>query len=267
VRYVALLRGAFALAWREGTAYRFSFAMSFLVIALPFTLQVFLWRAVFSGRASLAGYSFSRMVAYYVLALLLFDFVQPTLLYDVADDIKSGNLAAHLLRPVPYPLWSAGVRFGSQAVYLVVVALTVGLISWLLVVLGYLNPGEWSLERAAAFLLVFALAWLVGLLLSLAVSFAVFFTEDASGLSKVVGFVFPLFSGALIPLDLLPRWLQIIGKYLPFRWLVYEPIRVFSGRAALLDVLPALLAWALLAALLAWLLWRAGEARFTAVGG
>ena len=41
-----------------------------------------------------------------------------------------------------------------------------------------------------------------------------------------------------------------IGEYLPFRWLIYEPIRVFSGRAALLDALPALLGW---------LLWRVGE--------
>jgi len=151
--------------------------MSFLVVALPFTLQVFLWRAVFLGRESLAGYSFSQMVAYCVLALLLFDFVQPTLLYDVADDIKNGNLAAHLLRPVPYPLWSAGVRFGSQAVYVVVVASTIGLVLWMLLMLGYLNPREWSLERAAAFHWVFALAWLAGLLPSLAVSFAVYSSQ------------------------------------------------------------------------------------------
>ncbi|WP_457637666.1 ABC transporter permease [Oceanithermus sp.] len=267
MRFLAIARSAFALSWREATAYRLNFAMSFLVIAVPFVLQVFLWGAVFSGRAQVAGYSLSGIITYYVLALFLYDFVQPVILYDVSNDIKTGTLAAHLLRPLPYPLWALTVRVGSQAVYLVVVTAIVGAGAVLLGGAGYLSGGDFSVAGLVRFFAVFLAAWLLGLLLSLAASFAVFFTEDAAGLGKLVSFVFPLLSGSLIPLDMLPGWIRSACYYLPFRWLVYEPIRVYGGQQPLAQALLAIAGWAGLAAALVWLLWRAGEARFTAVGG
>lgn len=267
MRLLAIARSTIALSWREATAYRFNFAMSFLVIAVPFLLQVFLWVAVFSGRGQVAGYSLSGIIVYYLLALFLYDFVHPVVLYDVSNDIKTGELASHLLRPLPYPLWALAVRLGSQAVYLALVTVVVGggaaLLSWA----GYLSMSELSVASLLRFAAVFLAAWLLGLLFSLATSFAVFFTEDATGLSKLVSFVFPLFSGSLIPLDMLPGWLKTICYYLPFRWLVYEPIRVYSGQQPLAQALLAIAGWAGLVAALVWLLWRAGEARFTAVGG
>jgi len=267
MRLLAIARSTASLSWREATAYRFNFAMSFLVIAIPFLLQVFLWRAVFSGRSEVAGYSLSQMIVYYVLALFLFDFVHPTILYDVSEDIKSGELSVHLLRPLPYPIWAFAVRLGSQAVYLAVVAVTVGGGALLLGWAGYLSAGDFSLAGLLRFVVVFLAAWLLGLLLSLAASFAVFFTEDAAGLSKLVSFVFPLLSGSLIPLDMLPGWIKNICYYLPFRWLVYEPIRVYTGQQPLAPTILALLGWVIVTAAIVWLLWRVGIVRFTAVGG
>ncbi len=257
----------FRLAWREATTYRFNFAMSFMVIALPFVLQVFLWSAVFRGREQLAGRSLSEMIVYYLLVLLVFDFVQPTVLFDVSDDIKSGTLALHLIRPLPYPVWSLVLRLGSQTIYLAIVATTVAAGVLLLGFLGVVNLGELLTARLASFAAVFLLAWLVGAVSSLAVSFVVFFTEDAAGVSKLVAFLFPLLSGSLIPLDLLPGWLKALSGYLPFRWLVYEPIRVFTGQQTPGAALLGLAAWGALTSAVAWLLWRSGKARFTAVGG
>jgi len=257
----------FRLAWREATSYRFNFAMSFMVIALPFVLQVFLWTAVFRGREDLAGRSLSEMIVYYLLVLLVFDFVQPTVLFDVSDDIKSGTLALHLIRPLPYPIWSLVLRLGSQTIYLAIVAATAAAGALLLGFLGVVNLGDLLTARLASFAAVFLLAWLVGAVSSLAVSFVVFFTEDAAGVSKLIAFLFPLLSGSLIPLDLLPGWIRVLGDYLPFRWLVYEPIRVFAGQQTLGTALIGLASWGTLISAVAWLLWRSGKARFTAVGG
>jgi len=42
-----------------------------------------------------------------------------------------------------------------------------------------------------------------------------------------------IFSGSTVPLWFYPDWLNIVGLFLPFRLMAFEPIRIFMGHADL----------------------------------
>jgi ABC-2 type transport system permease protein len=82
--------------------------------------------------------------------------------------------------------------------------------------------------------------------------------------------LFSLFSGYLMPLSLLPRWLGTIAAWLPFRGMLSIPVEILvtpHDRGELVHLLAVQAAWAAGALALALAVWRAGVKRFESVGG
>jgi ABC-2 type transport system permease protein len=81
------------------------------------------------------------------------------------------------------------------------------------------------------------IAFLISLLLGHAVIFLfnwifaclAFYTTEAWGLGMVQQSVTTFFSGALIPLAIMPDWLQSITLSLPFAQALYVPVSLLSG--------------------------------------
>lgn len=251
-----------ALTVRDLSAYRVNFFLSFLVIALPFFLQVFFWQAVAGDSGTVGPYTLSRLITYYILALLLHDFAFPTVRVEIAEDIKRGTLSAHLVHPYPYPLYAFFTLLGSHLVYLgAVISLILAL------VLGFRSFWVLSWADLGRFALIFLLAWSLGMVLSLSMSFLAFFLEDVWGLQRVITLGVPLFSGLILPLDLFPAPLRWLSLMFPFRWMVYDPIQVALGTRSFSGVALVILGWLLAGCLLACVLWRRGLRVYTATGG
>ncbi len=250
------------LTLRELSAYRVHFFLSFLVIALPFFLQVFFWKAVVGASGTVGSYSLAQLITYALLALLVHDFAFPSVRVEIAEDIKQGDLSVHLLRPYPYPLYAFVTLLGSHVVYLSVVILCV-----LALMAGYRSLWVLPWTHWIRFVPVFFLAWLLGMVLSVALSFTAFFMEDVWGLQRMVSLLVPLLSGLLLPLDLFPEPLQGLSLVFPFRWMVYEPIRVALGLQSPGPVIAALCGWLGVSGALAYILWRRGLRVYTATGG
>ncbi len=98
----------FRIALEERLAYRGDFALGTLMRFLPIITQIFLWWAVFDSigsdgvqQARLAGYSFSEMVAYYLLSMLGRAFSSmPGLASSVAKQIREGEIKKFLIQPI-----------------------------------------------------------------------------------------------------------------------------------------------------------------------
>ena len=62
----------FRIGLEERLVYRADFALGTLMRFLPIITQIFLWAAVFEsvGSGRVAGYTYSNMVAYYLLTML-----------------------------------------------------------------------------------------------------------------------------------------------------------------------------------------------------
>jgi ABC-2 type transport system permease protein len=79
-----------------------------------------------------------------------------------------------------------------------------------------------------------------------------------------------LLSGRLVPLKLMPEWVQTLANFLPFKWTFGYPIESLVGDLSTRELLLGLGAqvlWILLGLALFRIAWRAAIKRFSAVGG
>jgi ABC-2 type transport system permease protein len=82
--------------------------------------------------------------------------------------------------------------------------------------------------------------------------------------------MFFIFSGYLMPLELLPTWLHSIVRATPFPYVLGFPVETMLGLSSRAQALTSLgIEWAYAVGLLglALLLWRRGLTRFAAYGG
>ncbi|MCX4241669.1 ABC transporter permease [Paraliomyxa miuraensis] len=176
---------------------------------------------------------------------------------DVEQLIRSGNVAYELVRPVDlHGLWLArAVAQRTAPVLLRCLPMVVLAYS----VFGMAGPAGPLPALAFAVSLCATVALSAALTALLSVS--TFFTLTGRGLHSLVIGVLNLMSGAIIPLPLLPEWIQPLVRVLPFRGLLDTPFRLYMGHLppeAALQAVGHQLLWTVLLVLAGrWLLARA----------
>ncbi|MFJ5716707.1 ABC transporter permease [Neobacillus sp. NPDC093127] len=147
---------------------------------------------------------------------------------ELFDLITSGNIAYELCRPSGlYGFWYAKLLAQRLSSAL--------LRCFPILLVAFLLPKPYKLEPPPSIwaFLLFLSALLLGLLLLVAISMflyiSVFITLSPMGSLLVFGVLSEFFAGLVIPVPLMPVWLQKIAYVLPFRWTADFPFRVYSG--------------------------------------
>ena len=97
-----------------------------------------------------------------------------------------------------------------------------------------------------------------------------FFLESAIGVFELWLGVHAIFSGYLVPLELLPSWVGAAAQVLPFRSMLAFPVETLVGLLRPGEALRQLaIQWAYVVLAFAGALaaWRSGVRRFAAYGG
>src|SRR5437762_13877074 len=84
-----------------------------------------LWRAIYAGKASdVAGYSLAQMISYYLIVTIV-DALTAVNEDDwqIATDIKDGNISQFLLKPIDYLAYRLVLFFSGRVTYLAVAAI------------------------------------------------------------------------------------------------------------------------------------------------
>jgi len=113
-----------------------------------------------------------------------------------------------------------------------------------------------------AYLIRTMLLWLLGMIS--------FWTTRVSAIFELYFALELLLSGRLVPLSLMPEWVQQWASYLPFKWAFQFPIEALVGQFTPEQLLAGLgmqVFWIAVGAGLVEMVWRFGVRRFTAVGG
>lgn len=188
----------------------------------------------------------------------------PPLHTDVEDDVRSGDLAYRLARPVSYPLAKLAEGLGDLAVRMAGLA-PVGLLFALLLTGTFPTaPGRmlWLLPLGlGAGVLALAIHFMIGL--------TSFWLHDCRPIQWVWQKATFLLGGLLLPLELYPPWLRAVAELSPVPAMLHGPGSVALGLdpGAIALVLARQLLWIGVAlATLAWL-FRRGVARLELGGG
>lgn len=146
---------------------------------------------------------------------------------DVEQLVRSGNVVYELLRPVDlHGLWLArALALRTAPVLLRSVPI------FMLGALGVLElAGPASIAAALAFgVSLVATAFLSAALTTL-LSVSMVLTISGRGVHVLTVAVVNFFSGAILPLPLLPEWIQPVAAVLPFRGLLDTPFRLYLGQ-------------------------------------
>jgi ABC-2 type transport system permease protein len=142
--------------------------------------------------------------------------------------ITSGNIAYELCRPCElYGFWYA--KLIAQRLSGALLRCTPILIVAFLLPEPYSMPLPPSFSAFGLFVLTLALGLLVLVSISMFIYISVFITMSPVGSLLMIGVVGDFLAGQIIPVPLMPSWLQRIAYIMPFRLASDLPFRIYSG--------------------------------------
>jgi ABC-2 type transport system permease protein len=178
--------------------------------------------------------------------------------------IREGQIAGQLLKPM-HPLnYDIGDIAGWKFVSIVLwIPIAIGLT---LVFHPTLHPD--ALDVVVFFVAIWG-AYFVRTMNLWALGLVSFWTTRVAAIFEVYFVVELLLSGRVVPLQLMPHWVQTMANFLPFKWTFGYPIESLTGglsTGALFAGLGAQAAWTLAGYGLVRIVWRRALRRFTSVG-
>ena len=178
---------------------------------------------------------------------------------EIERDVRTGDVAYQLARPISYVGLKLGEALGQLAVRLVVLGV-VGLAG------ARAFAGAWPADPAGLLLVVpvGVAAGVLGVVFQAAIGVCAFWVQDVSPIYWIWQKLAFVLGGLLLPLELYPGWLRAVAEWTPFPALLARAGRCaiggfdVAGAMASLGVAAAWLAVAV--ALLAWLAQRGRRA-------
>jgi ABC-2 type transport system permease protein len=251
--------------------YRFNFFFRAAFGLIPLLATIYIWRTIYGGQpggGDVAGYSLAGMISYYLLVTIV-----DTLTavneddWQIAADIKDGNISQFLLKPIDYLAYRLCLFFSGRMIYTAVSIVPVGIFifcwrEYFVGPSGGVAFGWFMLSTLMTGLLQFFMSYTMALL--------------AFWLLEVSTVIFMLFAieyiagGHLFPLNILPPVIAQALNCTPFPYLLYFPVGIYLGQVKGPELWQGLLfqaGWTLFFYGLARWVWQRGIRKYSAVGG
>jgi len=260
--YVTTARTAVSQQFQYRTAnYFYMLGM----IAEP-VIYLVVWTTIADQQGgSVNGLSAGYFAAYYIVWTLVRNmnivFGAPYWEYR----IREGELNRDLLRPMLPLHWDIAWFAGWKVVMIVL---------WLPIAFGLSLVFDPTLSPRPAEIVTFAIAiwgaYLIRTMLQESLGMLCFWTTRGAAIFDLYMTVELLLSGRLVPLPLMPDWVQEISRFLPFQWAFYFPIESLVGDLSNQELAQGLfvqLFWILVGLAIFRVAWRTAIKHYSAVGG
>jgi len=256
---------------QNNLTYRFNFLARTVFGFIPLVAVLFVWRTIYSSKgadSSVGTYSLAEMISYYLMITLV-DALTAVNEDDwqIAADIKDGNISQFLLKPVDYLAFRMFLFFSGRLTYLAVAAIPLAIFT-LCLHKYFVFPPDWV--TFGIFLVSVVLTALLQFFLSYAMAMLAFCVLEVSTFIFIVFAFEYIASGHLFPIDILPAGLQQFLLYTPFPYQLYFPVSIYMGKAVGSELVRGLLmqaGWVLIVYGFARFMWARGIRKYSAVGG
>ena len=251
--------------------YRFNYLTRTLFSFIPLFAMLSLWRTIYAGNEQAgehSGFSRQQMIFYYLLVAVVDVFTAVNEDdWQIAADIRVGNISLFLLKPMDYLWYRLCLFFSGRIAFVSMAALPLGV--FIFCYRQYFLPPP-DAATFGVFLVSLGLTALLQFFISFAMAMLAFW------LLEISTFIFILFafeylaSGHLFPLDVLPPVLKEVLFMTPFPYQLYFPIQIYmakvAGNALWLGLLTQGL-WVVVAYGFARFMWARGVRKYAAFGG
>lgn len=210
------------------------------------------------------GYTPGAFAAYYIVWTLVRNMNVVLTPRDWEGRIRDGRLTAELMRPI-HPIHSDVAYFAGWKVVMIVLWLPLAaLLAWIFK--PSFSPAWYQIP--AFFVAIWGAYLLRSVMLEL-LGLITFWTTRVGAIFDLFFALELILSGRLVPMPLMPDWVQRLAGFLPFQWAFYFPINTLTGSPTPSDLWAGLaiqFLWILGGVLLLNLVWRFALRRFSSVG-
>ncbi len=230
------------------------------------TIYLVVWRTIAeSSGGAVGGYTAGTFAAYYIVWTLVRNMNIVFTPFGWEARIREGELSGQLLRPVHPIHYDLGSFAGWKVIVIVFWIPIAAVLS-----LAFRPTLDPNMEQCIVFFIAIWGAYLIRSMLLWVLGMVSFWTTRVSALFTIYFTAELLLSGRLVPMTLMPGWVQGLSWFLPFRWTFGFPITALVGpisRTELVVGVFAQIGWVLFGVLLVKVVWKRGIRKFSAVGG
>ncbi len=263
-RFIRQFRAIFRIYLLDGLAYKASGVIWILTDVASAVTMPLVWLAA-SHAGSLAGFTGTDLVVYYLFLLLISNFVLCHFMWDLGFEIREGLFSTSLLRPVSILRFTMIRNFAWRCIRL-------GLfLPWFVVIFWAYSTSisHVQLHLTLQFWISLALGHILSVVFVTAMAMLALLTTEAQAIFELYYLPMLFLSGQLFPIDLLPNWARGLAKALPFYYTTGAPTEILVGRtdtSSSWSVIGAQLIWIFLAYGLFKLLFSFGIKRYSGAG-
>ena len=262
-----VMRAVALVTYKEWSAFRTHSMVSIFVGPVYFIVQYFIWTAAYGTSEQINGIALTQMITYFgastLIGYLTMDFAD----WNLQMLVRTGKFLTFAMRPIHHRYFAFSQKVGHRILGLIVEFIPCYIIFTLLFGVNMVpkHIGWTILSVALAFLMNFYVHYILGM--------TAFWFTQSSGIRRVFDLLSGVFSGVFIPLVFFPIGLQKVLFFLPFPYMTYVPVMVFTGEFTLAGIhmdIPVIVGVQAMAVTIMILLsegiYRASMRRFNGVG-
>ena len=252
--------------WRVAFAYRLSFLIWRIRNVVQYLLAYLFWIAVIPSNSSVLGYTQNEIITYTFGSMIVVSIVFSTLTPNIASEINEGKLSQYLLQPTSYIKFWFGKDIADKALNILFSVIELSILFFLLHPPVFLQT---QLVTLFLSLLTICLAVILYFFFSIILSLYGFWSNESWGVRFIFQQLVSFLSGAIFPLDMLPKPIFGLFQALPFPYMLFFPLKVYMGELSSHEIMIGLLVmvfWIQALYLLTYGIWRIGLRSYTAQG-
>lgn len=192
--------------------YKFATISSMVGEIFQIILLYYFWLNIFHADAFTLSYVIYSRVIYF--------FVGSNNVWDIAEDIKSGNIALKLVKPIGFLEYNVLLFLSSKIVGFFIQCIPILMVAILVV------PIKTTVQQVLLCILSTLLSLIICYCFDFLISYLCIYTNSIWGISSLREGIIQILSGALIPIYLMPAIVQKVIAFFPFIYMVNTPVRI-----------------------------------------
>ena len=212
-------------------AYRTNFIAFFFGSIVYCLVMYYIWRAVFnaSGEGMMNGFTMTDMTVFLFITALTNFLTESDGSYDVGEEVRDGNIAMRLIKPVGF---HSTFLFTEMGWKLLVFAMIFAPVVVGVEIYKYHAYGGFAFDisKFLLYLLSLMMSYLFSFYMNVCFGFMAFFLKNLWGFNIIKSGILRFVSGAVVPLALMPDGLRQVLEWMPFSSLCYTPVMIYMGK-------------------------------------
>lgn len=264
---MGLCKRILAISFKEKSIFRFDYIVSTLFAFLYIVLKVYIWKGLYGiNSGAVNGILLNDMIVYSILAGFTEGVTKTSVMNDLNDGVLTGSISSNLLLPIglkKYMFINSLTKNLFWTIYGVIPSVTVAILFFgFHVNITIFNFLMYGISVAMGIVINFLYNFLFGS--------SVIWFRNSFFLNNINSVLLNLFSGTLVPLWFFPKGLKTLSNFLPFRYIVFEPISILLNTKNYNEIMFVLfmqLIWIMFLFGAVTLIWNRGRHKLMIQGG